>query len=112
MEITSMAALLNEPLVDRKTLARKLGVSPDTVQTWTVKKRIPHFRMGHRTCRYNYPSVVASLSQVYVPPTEGFSRALPKRKSQPKRPIKWLQLELDLGGPQLALGWEAPGLRK
>ncbi len=105
MDNTGLAALLNAPLVDRRTLARKLGVSSDTVQTWTVKKRIPHFRLGHRTCRYNYPSVVASLATVYVPPSDTFSRNLPKRKLPPARPVKWVQLEFDLDGPGLALRW-------
>ncbi len=111
MEASGLAALLEQPLLNRDTLAERLAVSVDTVETWTAKKKIPAFRLGHRTVRYSYPAVIAALGKFYSPQRSGWSRKLPKRRPGYHRPVRLIQLELGLGFDQmdLGLGGKFPG---
>ena len=96
-----LKALLDQPLITRDQLASKLGISTDTVQGWTSDKRIPAFRLGHRTVRYSYPAVISALSRFYSPPEKTWSRKLPKRAIVPVSAKKQFQTELRLEESQL-----------
>ena len=78
-------------------------MSTDTVRTWTRKKRIPSFVLGHRTVRYSFPAVVSALSRYYQPPKQGWSRKLPKRQVEIKIVPKTYQTELVLEDGQRLL---------
>lgn len=104
MEAPGLASLLSEPLLNRPALAAKLRVSEDTVQKWTVRRRIPHFRWGHRTVRYNYAAVIASLGTHYQVPKVPFKRRHSRRKTV--KPVVIYQPELPLEYEQLALPFE------
>jgi excisionase family DNA binding protein len=103
MESSGLAALLEQPLINRDALAERLAVSADTIETWTAKKKIPAFRLGHRTVRYSYPAVIAALGKFYAPQRSGWSRRLPKRRRRYERPVRLIQLELELGFDQMTL---------
>ena len=103
MEAALLAEFLNQPLISRDDLANRLHVSPDTVQLWTGRKKIPAFRLGHRTVRYSYPAVVAALGKFYQPQKGGWSRKLPKRRPRCRVDIKWIQPELPLEFLQMNL---------
>lgn len=49
--------------VDRKDLAKHLGVSLRTVGNWIAKKRVPYMRLG-RTIRFNLRDVDAHLKRI------------------------------------------------
>jgi excisionase family DNA binding protein len=104
MESTGLAALLSEPLLNRDSLAERLAVSVDTIETWTAKKKIPAFRLGHRTLRYSYPAVLASLGKYYQPQRAGWSRKLPRRRPRYKKPVRIYQMEFNFEFGQLTLG--------
>ncbi len=91
--ISLLASLLEQPLLNREKLAVKLGVSVDTVHAWTSEKRIPHFRLGHRTVRYNYGAVVIALGRFYQAPEKAWSRKLPRRVPKYENPPKAIQPE-------------------
>jgi hypothetical protein len=103
MESSILTSLLEQDLLDSDSLARKLSVSPDTVRTWTKKKRIPSFVLGHRTVRYSFPAVVSALSRFYQPPKQAWSRKLPKRKIEFKIEARTYQTELILEDGQRLL---------
>jgi len=103
MEAGLLAELLDQPLIGRDQLARRLNVSSDTVQLWTAQKRIPAFRLGHRTLRYNYSAVIASLGKFYQPQRAVWSRKLPKRKPVFLVEPRMVQLELALEDRQMGL---------
>jgi hypothetical protein len=103
MEAPALASLLSEPLLDRKALAHRLRLSEDTLQKWTVRKRIPHFRLGHRTVRYSYVAVIASLGSNFELPKAPFKRRLPRRKVIITKQDNVYQGELGLEFDQLLL---------
>jgi excisionase family DNA binding protein len=41
-----MAGILEEALLDTKSAAQLLGVSPRTIQAWVSEQRIPHVKLG------------------------------------------------------------------
>jgi excisionase family DNA binding protein len=47
--------------VDAAEVARRLGVSRDSVLDWTRAGRLPSVRLGHRTIKYFWPDVLAAL---------------------------------------------------
>jgi len=103
MESGLLAELLEQPLISRDELAKRLNVSADTIQIWTGRKKIPAFRLGHRTVRYNYSAVVAALGKFYQPQSAGWSRRLPKRKPVFPAVTRWIQPELPLEYNQMSL---------
>lgn len=48
-------------VIDRKELQARLNVTEPTVITWGKKGKIPEMRIGN-SVRYNWPDVVAALS--------------------------------------------------
>jgi hypothetical protein len=103
MEAGLLAELLDQPLIGRDELAGRLHVSAETIALWTAQKRIPAFRLGYRTLRYNYPAVLVALSKYLQPQGAGWSRKLPKRKPVFLVERRMVQLELDLEDGQMGL---------
>jgi excisionase family DNA binding protein len=52
---------MSERPLTAKELADRLGEKVFTVQRWSRKKVIPKIRIGHRTVRFDYESVIAAL---------------------------------------------------
>jgi len=96
MDSALVSNLLDQPLLTKEDLARKLNVSPDTIQTWTIRKKIPHFRLGHKTVRYSYPAVIGALGKYYTAPETGWTRKLPKRRVIPRPAPRVMQLSFPL----------------
>jgi excisionase family DNA binding protein len=44
-----------------KELAERLGEKVFTIQRWSRNKVIPTIKLGHRTVRFDYESVIAAL---------------------------------------------------
>ena len=51
--------------VKKKELARRLSVSPRTIEDWTRKRMIPHLAVSSRLNLYNFDEVLAALHQHY-----------------------------------------------
>ena len=55
-----------EPVyLKKKELARRLSVSPRTIEEWAQKRIIPHLAMSSRLNLYNYDEVLAVLEKRY-----------------------------------------------
>ena len=50
-------------LLDKVGLARRLGVSPETVTKWAREERIPEIRISAKVRRFDYEEVVSALKQ-------------------------------------------------
>jgi predicted DNA-binding transcriptional regulator AlpA len=50
-------------LLDAAGLAAALDVSQAVVHRWTSERRIPHYKLGHKTVRYRLDEVLASKAQ-------------------------------------------------
>lgn len=70
-------------LVDAQELAKLLGVNVNVVYRLSGTNRIPRYRIGHRTIRFDYEEVKAALrleaKQAYSPVV----RQVPKDASLP-----------------------------
>jgi excisionase family DNA binding protein len=55
-----------EEVVDVKTAARFLGVSPSLVYAYVERKQIPHFRMMGRTIRFSLAELEKWRRQFFV----------------------------------------------
>ena len=51
---------LQEEIIDRKELRRRLNITEPTVMRWEKRKKIPVIRIGS-SVRYNWSAVVKSL---------------------------------------------------
>ena len=49
-------------LITTADLAVRLRVSPETVTSWARRGRIPSYRFGHRTVRFDFPEVVKAIA--------------------------------------------------
>lgn len=50
-------------LVDAKALARRFGVSVDTVRAWTRQRRIPCLRINRGVVRYSIDAVERAIER-------------------------------------------------
>jgi excisionase family DNA binding protein len=48
---------------DAKSLAAEFGVSPRTIRKLAAQRRIPCFRLGHRTLRFDREAVLQRLQE-------------------------------------------------
>jgi excisionase family DNA binding protein len=55
-------------LLTTRELAKRLGVTPETVRVWARRGAIPTLRLSPKVIRYNPDAVVAALSAT---PTKG-----------------------------------------
>ncbi len=56
----------SEPtFIRKKELAKRLSVSPRTIDEWTRKRLIPHLTVSARLYLYNYDEVLAVLKDRY-----------------------------------------------
>jgi len=52
------------PLIDKKELAKRLQVTPRTIETWMKEKRLPYMKMN-RSVRFDWNDVLESLKRNY-----------------------------------------------
>jgi len=53
-------------LLSKKEVAKILGVSPRTIETWLSQRRIPQLRLSARLTRFDLPKVLAALDRYEV----------------------------------------------
>ena len=51
-----------EPLIDKKELAKRLQVTPRTIETWMKEGRLPYMKMN-RSVRFEWDMVLSSLKR-------------------------------------------------
>ena len=49
----------------KKELAKRLSVSPRTIDEWTRKRMIPHFAVNARLYLYDFDAVLAAIRKHY-----------------------------------------------
>lgn len=55
-----------EPVyLKKRELARRLSVSPRTIEEWSQKRMIPHLAVSPRLNLYNYDEVLDALEKRY-----------------------------------------------
>jgi excisionase family DNA binding protein len=64
-------------LLDEKQLASVLNQTPRTIRSWRHAGKIPFYRIGYRSLRFNLSHVVAALQRYEV---QTISTAAPLRK--------------------------------
>ena len=52
-------------LIRKKELAKRLSVSPRTIDEWVRKRQIPYFQIGPRFYLYDFEAVLAVLRKLY-----------------------------------------------
>jgi predicted site-specific integrase-resolvase len=62
-------------LVKVAAIAANLNESPFTIERWRKEGLIPFFKLGYRTYRYDFESVMAALSRLKVQPVGGSAKA-------------------------------------
>lgn len=55
----------NPVYLKKKELARRLSVSPRTIEEWAQRRMIPHLAVSPRLNLYNYDEVLAVLEKRY-----------------------------------------------
>jgi predicted site-specific integrase-resolvase len=61
-----MNAPTNTPtLLKKKDLAKRLSVSPRTIDEWVRKRKIPYFQISPRFYLYDFEEVLATLRKQY-----------------------------------------------
>jgi len=58
-------------LITTRELARRLGVTSNTIRKWTREGRIPCLRIGQKTLRFDATVVIKVLSQSQADRSEG-----------------------------------------
>jgi len=58
-------------LITTRELARRLGVTSNTIRKWTREGRIPCLRIGQKTLRFDATAVIKVLSQSQVDQSKG-----------------------------------------
>jgi hypothetical protein len=58
-------------LVDIERLAEETGFSVRELRTFTAGKKIPFFKFGHRTMRFDTGKVIKALQRFEVPAVSG-----------------------------------------
>ncbi len=61
----STMAPLAPVLVRKNELARRLSVSPRTIEEWSRKRLIPYINAGNRFYLYEFDAVLAALKKHY-----------------------------------------------
>jgi len=57
MEIAGQGMGIMEKLLTTKEIANLLSVRPGTVQKWIQARKIPHFKLGHRSPRFDLEEI-------------------------------------------------------
>ena len=52
-------------LIKKKELAKRLSVSPRTIDNWVAKRIIPFIRVGPRFYLYDFEAVLAAIREHY-----------------------------------------------
>jgi hypothetical protein len=65
-EVNPALAEAEADVIDKVELARILKSTVPTIEYWTRSKKIPHFRIGHRTVRYSLSEVRRALLRKMV----------------------------------------------
>jgi hypothetical protein len=61
----STVAPIAPVLVRKNELARRLSVSPRTIEEWSRKRLIPYIHAGNRFYLYEFDAVLAALKKHY-----------------------------------------------
>ncbi len=61
-----MDAPTNTPtLIKKKELAKRLSVSPRTIDEWARKRKIPYLKISPRFYLYDFEAVLVTLRKLY-----------------------------------------------
>jgi excisionase family DNA binding protein len=60
-----MTSATEPTLIRKKELAKRLSVSPRTIDNWVAKRTIPFIRVGPRFNLYEFEAVLAALKKNY-----------------------------------------------
>ncbi len=52
-------------LIKKKELAKRLSVSPRTIDNWVAKRTIPFIRVGPRFYLYDFEAVLSAIKKHY-----------------------------------------------
>lgn len=52
-------------LIKKKELAKRLSVSPRTIDEWVRKRKIPYLQISPRFYLYDFEAVLAALRKLY-----------------------------------------------
>lgn len=52
-------------LIKKKELAKRLSVSPRTIDEWVRLRKIPHLQISPRFYLYDFDAVLAALRKLY-----------------------------------------------
>ena len=52
-------------LIKKKELAKRLSVSPRTIDEWARKRKIPYLQISPRFYLYDFEAVLAALRKLY-----------------------------------------------
>ena len=52
---------MDKVLLDKSAIAKRLGVSPQTIVKWARDKRIPEIRISHKVRRFDFTDVLDAL---------------------------------------------------
>jgi excisionase family DNA binding protein len=55
----------NPTLIKKKELAKRLSVSPRTIDEWVRTRKIPHLQISPRFYLYDFEAVLAALRKLY-----------------------------------------------
>lgn len=58
-----MTSATEPTLIRKKELAKRLSVSPRTIDNWVAKRTIPFIRVGPRFNLYEFEAVLAALKK-------------------------------------------------
>jgi hypothetical protein len=65
--VSAIGSAANDPeLLKRRELARKLNVSPRSIDNWQKEKKIPVIKLSPRCCRFDLQSVLRALRRFEI----------------------------------------------
>jgi predicted site-specific integrase-resolvase len=65
MMTTGSAATILPTLIKKKELAKRLSVSPRTIDEWARKRKIPYLQISPRFYLYDFNAVLEALKKHY-----------------------------------------------
>jgi excisionase family DNA binding protein len=65
VESLGSSGFVQPALIKKKELARRLSISPRTIDEWVRLRKIPHLQIGPRFYLYDFEAVLAALRKLY-----------------------------------------------
>jgi hypothetical protein len=56
-----------EKLKTYRTMSKEIGIAERTLRDWAFKKKVPCYRVGHRTVLFDPSKVRAALNKFEIP---------------------------------------------